>query len=132
MRLLESFRNEGKVWNLTLEKAKEEEAPPELISSIEGVIQDYSQIEQKTKQNNNIYLRLQTHINKLLDIQKSVVDALYDKKSSETYDLLYQRHPPIWAVPFGEETPSPQILKYRPVRYQIPCQEPRSCFGPTG
>ena len=93
-----------------------EEAPPELISSIEGVIRDYSQIEQKTKQNNNIYLRLQTHINKLLDIQKSVVDALYEKKSSETYDLLYQRHPPIWAVSFREEPPSPQTeVKTSPI-----------------
>ncbi|MGB5404546.1 MAG: mechanosensitive ion channel domain-containing protein [Robiginitalea sp.] len=103
MRLLESFRNEGKVWNLTLEKAKAEEAPPELISSIEALIGEYSKIEQKTRQNNNSYLRLQTHINKLLDIQKSVVDSLYEKKSSETYDLLYQRHPPIWAVPKGKE-----------------------------
>lgn len=108
MRLLESFRNEGKVWNLTLEKAKEQEAPRELISSIEAVIGDYSKIEQKTKENNNIYLRLQTHINKLLNIQKSVVDALYDKKSSETYDLFYLRHPPVWVLPFAEKTPSEQ------------------------
>ena len=103
MRLLESFRNEDRVWNLTLEKAKAEEAPPELISSIEAIIGDYSKIEQKTRQNNNSYLRLQTQINKLLDIHKSVVDALYEKKSSETYDLLYHRHPPIWAVPFDKE-----------------------------
>ena len=103
MRLLESFRNEDRVWNLTLEKAKAEEAPPELISSIEAIKGDYSKIEQKTRQNNNSYLRLQTQINKLLDIHKSVVDALYEKKSSETYDLLYHRHPPIWAVPFDKE-----------------------------
>ncbi|MGB5653068.1 MAG: mechanosensitive ion channel domain-containing protein [Robiginitalea sp.] len=113
MRLLEGFRNEGKIWNLTLEKAKEEEAPPELISSIESVIRDFSKIEQKTKQNNNIYLRLQTHINQLLDIQKSVVDALYEKKSSETYDLSYQRHPPFWAVAFGKKKPSQQVDEVR-------------------
>ncbi len=108
MRLLESFRNESKVWSLTLDRAKAEEAPPELIASIEEVIRDYSKIEQKTKQNNNVYLRLQTHINKLLSIQKSVVDSLYQKKSSETYDLFYQRHLPIWAVSFGKESSSPQ------------------------
>jgi small-conductance mechanosensitive channel len=108
MRLLERFRNESEVWSLTLERAKAEEAPPELISSIEGVIRDYSKIQQKTKQNNNVYLRLQTQINKLLNIQKSVVDALFEKKSSETYDLFYQRYPPIWAVPFGKESSSPQ------------------------
>jgi len=115
MRLLESFRNEGKVWNLTLDKAKEEEAPPELISSIEGVISEYSKIERKTKQNNNIYLRLQTHINKLLDLQKGVVDALYDKKASETYDLFYLRHPPFWAIPFGEETSTDSEVRTSPI-----------------
>lgn len=104
MRLLETFKTESEVWKLTYERAKEQGVPGELLSNIEGVISELQGIEKQTESNNYDYLRLQTRINRLLETSNEVLELLYEKKSSETYDLFYQRHPPIWKVSF---TPDP-------------------------
>ncbi|MDM9632252.1 mechanosensitive ion channel family protein [Robiginitalea aurantiaca] len=101
MRLLESFKSETKVWELTYEKAKEQGVPRELLSNIEGVLKELNEIVEETKVYNYNYLRLQTRINRLLETSNEVLTLLYEKKGSETYDLFYQRHPPIWTISFG-------------------------------
>lgn len=98
MRLLESFKLETEVWRLTYEQAKEEGVPSELLTNIRGVVADLQAIEKETKNYNYTYLRLQTKINRLLERSNEVVATLYEKKRSQTYNLLYQRHPPIWQV----------------------------------
>jgi small-conductance mechanosensitive channel len=105
LRLLESFNAESKVWDLTYEQARSEEVPGELLSNVGDVIQNLNAVEKQTKDYNYAYLRLQTRINRLEQLVVEMVQSLYDKRDSEIYDLLHQRHPPLWQISPGEDAP---------------------------
>ncbi len=96
LRLVEIFDSEKEVWDLTYQRAREEGVPGELLTNMRGVINELNQVEKQTKDYNYAYLRLQTRINRLRQNVAEVMQALYDKRDSETYDLFHQRHPPIW------------------------------------
>ncbi len=109
LRLLEVFQSESEVWNLTYERAVENQVPTELLSNVSSATDNLNTIEKQIKDYNFGFLRLQTRINRLRQTVVEIVQALYDKRGSETYDLLYHRHPPIWQVtpkaePAGQET----------------------------
>ena len=103
LRLLESFESESEIWDLTYEKAREQGVPSELLQNIGSVINDLNGIEKETRDYNYEYLRLQTRINRLRQTAVEMVEALYEKRASETYDLLHQRHPPFWEISLGAE-----------------------------
>jgi len=103
LRLLEIFQSESEVWNLTYERAVENQVPTELLSNVSSAIANLNTIEKQIKDYNFSYLRLQTRINRLRQTVVEIVQALYDKRGSETYDLMYHRHPPIWQLTSGEE-----------------------------
>jgi potassium efflux system protein len=103
LRLLESFESESEVWDLTYERAKQQEVPGELLSNIGSAINSLNAVEKQTKDYNYTYLRLQSRINRLRQTALEMVQALYDKRDSETYDIFYQRHPPFWQVSSVED-----------------------------
>ena len=104
LRLLESLDAESEVWGLTLEQAKKQEAPAELLNNVQSMMTSLDGLVKQTKDNNYLYLRLQTRINRMVQTVDEVSKALTEKKNSDTYRLLNQRHPPIWAVSFTPGT----------------------------
>jgi small-conductance mechanosensitive channel len=105
LRLVKVIGSESVVWELTYERAISEEVPKELLNNVREVINDLKAIDQQTKDYNYTYLRLQTRINRLRQTVVEMMQALYDKRASETYDLFHQRHIPIWQVSLkGEAT----------------------------
>lgn len=98
LRLLESLNSELRVWDLTYERAREQEVPGELLTNIRSVITRLKAVEKQTKDYNYTYLRLQTRINRLRQNVVEMTQALYDKRDSETYDIFHQRHLPIWQI----------------------------------
>lgn len=108
LRLIESFTSETEVWNLTFEQAREQEVPEELLINVREVVDDLNAIQAQTKKYNYNYLRLQTRINRLRQTTVEVKRILFEKKASETYNLFYQRHPPIWQISFGTDTGKPE------------------------
>ncbi len=109
LRLLEVFQSESQVWNLTYDQAVANEVPAELLTNVRGATENLNAIVKQTKDYNYGYLRLQTRINRLRQTVVEIVEALYDKRGSETYDLFYHRHPPLWQLDLdsgsaGQET----------------------------
>lgn len=102
LRLLELFETESQVWQLTYQQAAEKEVPAELLSNVRNAANNLMAFEKQTKDYNYNFLRLQTRINRLRQTVVETIQALYDKRNSETYNLLYQRHRPIWQV-FGQK-----------------------------
>ncbi len=96
LRLLEVFESETQVWTLTYDQAVQKEVPAELLSNVSRATNNLLAIEKRTKDYNYNYLRLQTRINRLRQTVVETIQALYDKRNSETYKLLYQRHLPLW------------------------------------
>ncbi len=119
LRLLTSLDSESEVWDLTYERAMEEEIPGELLSNVRETINSLNAIEKETKDYNYTYLRLQTRINRLQQTVVEMIQSLYDKRDSETYNLFYHRHPPIW-LPSPEKAPSGQELDSRPATLADP------------
>ncbi|UCE69798.1 MAG: mechanosensitive ion channel [Flavobacteriaceae bacterium] len=103
LRLVKVIGSESVVWELTYERAISEEVPKELLNNVREVINDLKAIDQQTKDYNYTYLRLQTRINRLRQTVVEMMQALYDKRASETYDLFHQRHIPIWQVSLKDE-----------------------------
>ncbi len=113
LRLVEVLHSESEVWDLTLERAREEEVPEELLSNVSGVIRELDIIEKQTREYNNNYLRLQTRISRLRQSVEESMQMLYDKRESETYDLFHQRHLPLWQR-FREQKPEVKESVSRP------------------
>ena len=103
LRLLEIFDSESKIWDLTYERAAQSEVPGELLSNVRGATNNLNTIIKQTKDYNYNFLRLQTRINRLRQTVMEMVQTLYDKRGSETYDFFYQRHPPLWQITFGAD-----------------------------
>ena len=108
LRLLESIEKETEIWNSTFERVAEQDVPREVLNNVRSVILDLGRIQKQTKDNNYRFLRLQNRISRLGQSVDEVVKTLIDKKGSETYDLLHQRHPPLWNVSFGPDAAGQQ------------------------
>ena len=103
LRLIKVFESESQVWELTYDRAKEQEVPQELLSNVREMINSLKVIDKQTKEYNYTYLRLQTRINRLRQTVVEMTQTLYDKRNSETYRLFHQRHEPIWQISLKEE-----------------------------
>ena len=104
LRLLDNFDAESQVLDISYEQARQQEVPDELLSNLGNVIDELNAIEKQTKDYNFSYLRLQTRINRLRQSVVDMVQALYEKRESETYHIFHHRHPPIWQYSRGQET----------------------------
>jgi small-conductance mechanosensitive channel len=101
LRLVESFNDELKVWELTQIQRETEGLPEEMLGNIESSKQKISDFIAEAVSNNRKYLTLATQISSLLGETSEVIDRLYEKKSSEVYSLFYQRHEPLWLTDFS-------------------------------
>jgi small-conductance mechanosensitive channel len=108
LRLLENLQAESEVLDISYQQAKEQEVPGELLTNLSNVIDELNAVETQTKDYNYTYLRLQTRINRLRQTVVEMVQALYDKRDSETYDLFFHRHPPIWQLSPGQGAVGPE------------------------
>ncbi len=96
LRLVEVLDSESEVWDLTYLEAREKEVPDELLINISETVKRLNEIKTQTKDYNNSYLRLQTRISRMRLSVVETIQTLYDKRESDTYDLLHQRHRLIW------------------------------------
>ncbi len=98
--LYEAIIKEEKKWNLTYDNAVAREAPDQLLSSVEEVIDDLSELKEKISEKNNYFLSLETGINNQIGVIDGVTEDLMALKNSRVYDLFNLRHPPIWKESF--------------------------------
>ena len=85
-------------WKLTFESAKRQNVPKEIISSINVVWKDFREIKKSFTSENNKYLSLESKINHQTSITSDIIEQLEELKTSNTYDILYRRHEPLWKV----------------------------------
>ncbi|GGG41945.1 mechanosensitive ion channel family protein [Bizionia arctica] len=89
-----------KVWQLTYENAIEKDVPREITDRLNKVTNDLHDIKLLIVKRNNDYLLLESKINIQLTSVNNQIQRLQGMKSSQVYDLLYLRHPPIWKTSF--------------------------------
>ncbi|WP_188223465.1 mechanosensitive ion channel domain-containing protein [Aestuariibaculum marinum] len=101
-RLLETIELHHKTWDLTLENAKNEEAPKEILNRISDLIKDIEAIDKAIIEENNTALKLESKINFKVELINEIMEEILTLKNSETYDLFHLRHSPIWKISFSQ------------------------------
>ncbi|WP_066221235.1 mechanosensitive ion channel family protein [Formosa haliotis] len=99
-RLVEDIKRKEKIWSLSHEKAKNESAPPEVLSAINEIWESAKDLKKTINNNNNYYLVLETRINDQINITENIIDNLLDLKNSDLYDIFYKRHDALWNTSF--------------------------------
>ena len=94
--LEEDIESRSEVWELTLDEAKEQEAPNRIVSSIEEVRGELKRIDNAISDQNNHYLQLESRINDQIAEVNYVIGELEVLRDSEVFDLLYLRNSPLW------------------------------------
>ncbi|MBD0830714.1 mechanosensitive ion channel family protein [Aestuariibaculum sediminum] len=102
-RLLETVDLHYKTWKLTLENAKNEEAPTEILNRITDLIQDIKTLEDNIIKENNTALKLESKINFKIELINEIMESILTLKNSEVYNLFHLRHKPLWAVSFTKK-----------------------------
>ena len=94
--LEEDITSRTQVWKLTLDVAKEQEAPKRIVSSIEEVLVDLELIDNAISDQNNHYLQLESHIDDQIAEVNFVIGELELLRDSEVFNLFYLRNSPLW------------------------------------
>ena len=94
--LEEDIQDRSEIWELTLEKAKEIEAPGRIVSSIEDIQAELERIDKAISDKNNHYLQLESHIDDQIAEVNYVIGELEVLRDSEVFNLFYLRNPPLW------------------------------------
>ncbi|MBD0834301.1 mechanosensitive ion channel family protein [Aestuariibaculum suncheonense] len=105
-RLLESVDLHHRTWDLTLEKAKNEEAPKEILTRITELIKDIEGIDKAIVEENNTALKLESKINFKVELINEIMEEILTLKNSETYDIFHLRHDPLWKISFSKSKKS--------------------------
>ncbi len=96
----EALEFNEKTWELTYQNAIAEKVPPEILSSVKSVWNDFKELNRSITKENNSFLVLESKINDQMLIVNKVVDELNAFKDSEVYTLFYLRHEPLWKSSF--------------------------------
>ncbi len=100
MDVLVPFNDNEYLWAITLESAKNENAPPSIINNIERTIKEISNIKNSIVDENNRSLTLETEIIHQKTVVNSTIEELNFLKNSDVYHFLYQRHKPLWKASY--------------------------------
>jgi len=87
-------------WQLTYDNAKKEKAPLDIVSEIENLLNNIKNTEKSIFKEKNKLLSLEAKINREKRKSTDVINKLFNLKKSDTYNLLYKRHLPIWEESF--------------------------------
>ncbi|MCH4551543.1 mechanosensitive ion channel family protein [Aestuariibaculum lutulentum] len=101
-RLLETIELHHKTWDLTLENAKNEEAPKEILTRITDLIKDIETVNEAIIEENNTALKLESKINFKVELINEIMEEILTLKTSETYDLFHLRNEPLWKTSFSK------------------------------
>jgi small-conductance mechanosensitive channel len=85
-----------KTWKLTLDSAKSQDAPIEIVHNINSVWKDFRNIKNAFIAENNRCLTLESKINQLESITNDIIEQLEHLKTSDIYGVFYRRHAPLW------------------------------------
>jgi small-conductance mechanosensitive channel len=96
LRLIEVISFQEQTWELTYQHAIEEKVPPEISTSIKIILNKVKKSKKSYVDASNKLLRLESKINKQKTVINKAIENLNALKYSETYDLFYLRHPPLW------------------------------------
>lgn len=99
-RLLETIDQESQVWVLTYQNALDKKAPKEVLNSISNVNKRIEDLKKSIEKENNLALKIESKISLEIESASEVMDEILALKNSETYNLFYLRHKPIWKISF--------------------------------
>ncbi|WP_084708724.1 mechanosensitive ion channel family protein [Siansivirga zeaxanthinifaciens] len=101
-RLLETITLNDNIWDLTYKNAENENAPTEVLKGILELRKKIDNLKTQILNDNNLALKLETKINLKIELISEVMEGILALKNSETYNLFYLRHPPIWKTSFAK------------------------------
>jgi small-conductance mechanosensitive channel len=96
LRLIDEISFQEQTWKLTYQHAIEEKVPPEILNSIKTVLNKVNKSKRSYVNISNDLLRLESKINKQKTVINKAIENLNILKNSNTYDLFYLRHAPLW------------------------------------
>jgi hypothetical protein len=112
--IFEELTYEEKVWNMTLDAAREEKVASELISSSTDVLSSINKLKKATKKQQDEVLKIYKGIGDEISILDEVIEML-DYRSKELHSMIFvQDSPPLWAS--IDSTSSPGFLKRQIVK----------------
>ncbi|WP_159946824.1 mechanosensitive ion channel family protein [Polaribacter septentrionalilitoris] len=98
--ILNDVTFDKKTWELTLEEAKTQNIPSEIVKSIGAILDDFEGLKKSIRSQNNKDLVLESKINYLMLITKDVIEKINNLKNTKAYNIFYKRHNVLWNISF--------------------------------
>jgi len=107
--ILKNVTFDKTTWELTLEDAKNQNLPLEIIKRITTILNNFEEITKSITIQNNKDLILESKISYLMFFTKDVIGKINNLKNTEAYNIFYKRHNVLWNTSFKKSKSSDSI-----------------------